>query len=153
LAETNSLVYFAAPSLTTTKSFTTPPPDLTVQKVRKFHEKFYRPENVCVVVAGNVPEENLIDGFEKVDKNLFEQNPFRKRPAALPDMSTFGENRSIDLLIPETSDDCGGIVCVGFRGPSAKTHPEIVLASVVLMEYLVSTSQNVSFFASDPTDK
>ena len=118
---------------------------LTIEKVRKFHETFFRPQNVCLVVAGKFLEKNLLESFQKIDKNLSELSS--KSSTNFPAMSTFDEDVVVDVTIPGNGIDhhSPNLVYVGFRGPDAKSDPDLVLASIVLMEYLVNDPLNEDF--------
>ena len=107
--------------------------DLSIEKVRNFHQKFYRPENVCLIIAGKFSAENLLSGLAETDKILFDDFP--RHSTVIPTMSTLTSNCSIDVSTQTFGD---GLVYVGWRGPSAKSDPDLVLASIVLMEFLVN---------------
>ena len=116
--------------------------DLTVEKVRKFHETLYRPENACIVIAGKFSEERLLEGLKNVDRELSETFP--KRPPAVPAVEAFEQTVSTTISVPGLVVG-DGLVCVGIRGPSARSDPELVLASEVLLEYLVNEPLNEGF--------
>ena len=109
--------------------------DLTLEKVRKFHQTSFRPENCCVIVAGKFSEKILLQGFEIVDKELSEN--FTKRFPVHPSVEAFEQNISTVITVPGSAVR-DGLVCVGIRGPSARSDPDLVLASEVLLEYLVN---------------
>lgn len=109
--------------------------DLTVEKVRKFHERFYRPENACIVIAGKFLEEKLLHGLERIDKELSQNFP--KRSPIVPTVEAFEQSLSNNISVPGPSVG-NGLVGVGIRGPSARSDPELVVASELLLEYLVN---------------
>ena len=105
--------------------------ELSIEKVQKFHQKFYRPENVCLIVAGTFSVENLLTGLAETDRIL--SDDFPRSSSVVPIMSTLSSDCTVDA---STFDDV--LVYVGWRGPSARSDPELVLASIVLMEFLVN---------------
>ncbi|CCH59639.1 hypothetical protein TBLA_0B08240 [Henningerozyma blattae CBS 6284] len=54
--------------------------DLTNEEIREFHKNLYCPENLCIIVCGNVPEDELLSIVEDWDINLPVANPNHKRP-------------------------------------------------------------------------
>ena len=60
------------------------------EKIRRYHEKFYRPENMLVIVGGRVEKEALFEAIQPVeaeeeakDRDEFEK-PFQTPCPALP---------------------------------------------------------------------
>lgn len=43
---------------------------LTNDQVRKYHELYYRPENLCVIVIGNVNTEELLSTLQVTDNKI-----------------------------------------------------------------------------------
>ncbi len=39
---------------------------LTVEKIRQYHRSYYRPDNLCLVVVGQVEHQALMDAVAKV---------------------------------------------------------------------------------------
>ena len=42
-------------------------------KIKHFHEHFYRPENLVLIITGNVKSENIFDTLEKVEDKIFKK--------------------------------------------------------------------------------
>ena len=112
--------------------------NLNPEKVRHFHRQFYRPENVCLIVTGKVSKPKLLNGLAEIDKKLFEN--YEKVSSTNPlTIQPFEQNSSTEISIPTfDKDDESGLVYIGWRGASAKSHPEKIFASIVLLEYLVN---------------
>ena len=47
--------------------------ELTVEKVRQYHRDFYRPQNLCVIVTGNVETQRILDALEPVEQRILEK--------------------------------------------------------------------------------
>ena len=114
--------------------------NLSVENVRKFHKQFYRPENVCVVIVGKMLAENVDNIFDVIDAKLSEEQSFLTSCSVKTEIPIFDKSCSQEIAIPTSGslEDSGGLVYVGWRGPSAARQPEDVLASIVLLEFLVN---------------
>ena len=39
-------------------------------KIKHFHEHFYRPENLVLIITGNIKSQNIFDALEKVEDKI-----------------------------------------------------------------------------------
>lgn len=105
------------------------------EKVRNFHKRFYRPENLAVVVVGVVDEEkffNVLSSFEEkvISKGL--SSSF-KRPWQTP-VDALTSSSILKVSFPSDEED-EGQVTVAWRGPNVNdTHD--LMATSILLEYL-----------------
>lgn len=53
---------------------------LTNDQIRDFHKLRYRPDNLCVIIVGEVDPEELLDTMEKFDATVTPPEPGTKRP-------------------------------------------------------------------------
>uniref|UniRef100_A0A336KC94 CSON007777 protein n=1 Tax=Culicoides sonorensis TaxID=179676 RepID=A0A336KC94_CULSO len=110
------------------------------EKVRAYHEKFYRPDNLTVIVTGQVKPEDLFKSLEPVEQKIISKGkkaPF-ERPWQSP-IDPLTESKDIKIVYPNDEEDCG-IVCIGYRGPKATTEHHTLNACSILMRYLSDTS-------------
>ncbi|KAJ1519883.1 hypothetical protein ONE63_004123 [Megalurothrips usitatus] len=109
-------------------------------KVRDYHKKYYRPENLTLIIAGQVKPEDVFAALapieskivSKGDRGAFEKpwlNPIPPFPS------------SVDKEVPYPCDEeDNGMVFVGWRGPSAVTDLYGITACCLLLKYLCDTS-------------
>lgn len=111
------------------------------EKVVAYHRQFYRAENLCLIVTGNIDEKKIFASLANIEKRISDRNaslsPFlRPWQESVPAFTT-----PIVLDVPYPCDDeDNGIVEVAWRGPSAKTQIYAFFATVVLMEYLTESA-------------
>lgn len=112
----------------------------TNEKVRQFHSQFYRPENLTLIITGQVK-------IEDIEEVLL---PFEERILSKPKRGAFERPwhkpiqpiaESVDKRIVYASDceDCG-LVYVGWRGPNCTKDNFSLTACSVLLRYLSETS-------------
>ena len=110
------------------------------QKVVDYHKAFYRPENLGLVVTGQVEVEEVLDTVAKVEDGLANQGdrePFlRPWSGEVPRLEL---DRDLEVPYPADEED-NGLVYVAWRGPNAVTALYRMFATMVLMEYLTETS-------------
>jgi len=110
------------------------------EKIRKFHHDFYRPENLHIVVTGQVQPCEIFAALEPVEQKILgkgDRGEFaRPWSSAVPPLTA-----SVDELIEYPSDsEETGLVMVAWRGPSAVENYEKLNSMAVLMEYLTHSS-------------
>jgi len=110
------------------------------QKVVAYHKAFYRPENLAIIITGQVSAEQVfkaIDGVERRILESAEREPFlRPWEGEVPKLEV---TQHLDVLYPVDDED-NGMVYVAWRGPSAVTRLYQMFAAMILMEYLTETS-------------
>lgn len=110
------------------------------EKVKAYHAKFYRPDNLTIIVTGQVQPEDLFKSLEPVEQKIINKGtlpPF-ERPWQSP-VAPLTESKDLKIVYPNDDEDCG-IVCVGYRGPKATTEHHTLTACSILMRYLSDTS-------------
>lgn len=116
---------------------------LTKDEIVDFHERMYSPENMCLIVTGNVPEDELLAIIDEWDSQLPE---FRaenyKRPFVDSPLSQIPVNRDHTLEstieFPEL-DESQGEILFSWIGSDYKNHLEDQAISI-LMEYFTETA-------------
>jgi len=116
--------------------------ELTNEQVRKYHEKYYRPENLCVIVIGSVNTEELLSTLQITENKIiskrlehnWQQRPF-ERPwkDPIPPMPPL-ENQVISITFP-ADDESSGSLYLGWRGPRWNDF-QVIAAIDVMHTYL-----------------
>ena len=110
------------------------------QKVVDYHRQFYRPENLGLVITGQVGEEEVMAALDTVEERILakgERQPFlRPWTGSVPRLEV---GKDITVSYPADEED-NGLVYAAWRGPSAVTALYRMFATMVLMEYLTETS-------------
>lgn len=109
-------------------------------KVKAYHKAFYRPENLCVIVAGSISAKDVLKALEPFERKIINKehgrSPFT-RPWTKPVPPITGP---LEKIVPyPCDDDDHGLVYVAFRGPTVKAY-EDTAALLVMHDYLTDTS-------------
>ena len=108
-------------------------------KVRAYHSQFYRPENLGIIITGQVQAEEVFRALEAVEEAAAaegERGPFlRPWEGEVPRLEL---GREVEVPYPADDED-NGMVYVAWRGPSASSLYQM-MATMILMEYLTETS-------------
>ncbi|XP_069943754.1 uncharacterized protein C05D11.1 isoform X1 [Cherax quadricarinatus] len=112
----------------------------TNEKIRNYHKAFYRPENLHVIITGQVELEKVFAALEPMEKKILSKGnrgPFtRPWQSSVPPLVS-----SVDELVQYPSDtEDTGLVIVAWRGPSSVYQINELLSMGVLMEYLTHSS-------------
>ena len=111
----------------------------THQKVVDYHQQFYRPENLGLVITGQVEVEDVLETVTKVEERILEKGT--RKPFLRPwsgEVPRLELNKDLEVPYPADEED-NGMVHVAWRGPSA-TSLYRMFATMVLMEYLTENS-------------
>lgn len=115
---------------------------LTNEQIIKFHHDLYSSDNLCLIIIGNLPQEELLEIVSKWDAELPERNPSnRVRPfvdnkfSQIPKCNT--ETKQVEVEFPEL-DETQGEILMTWIGESY-TNVLDDLAITVLMEYFTET--------------
>lgn len=111
-------------------------------KVKAYHKAFYRPENLCVIVAGSVSPKDVLKALEPVERKIVSKlQKYGKIPFTRPWMKPVPPiTGPLEKTVPYPCDeDDHGLVYVAFRGPTVKAFEDIA-ALLVMQDYLTDTS-------------
>lgn len=115
--------------------------NLTVEQVRRYHREYYRPDNLCIIVAGQVPLDRLLGALAPFEERIASKGPLSplSRPwstpvAPLPE----GSPEVVDCSFP-TDDEEAGHVVIGWRGPRW-SHPLRYTELRILWLYLTQSA-------------
>ncbi|EAT39319.1 AAEL008862-PA [Aedes aegypti] len=112
----------------------------TNEKVRAYHAGFYRPDNLHVIITGQIEPEDIFKALEPVEEKILSKGdlPAFTRPWQTP-VEPLAESKDIKIVYPADEEDCG-LVNVAWRGPKATSEYEELTACSVLLRYLSDTS-------------
>ncbi|XP_027214952.2 uncharacterized protein C05D11.1 isoform X2 [Penaeus vannamei] len=111
------------------------------EKIRKYHHEFYRPENLNIIITGQVEPEEVFSALEGIEQKILRKAEDRGayvRPwqSPVPPIEA-----SVDKLVEYPSDiEDTGLVLAAWRGPSAVSQINELMSMGVLMEYLTHSS-------------
>ncbi|AGO11143.1 AaceriAFR334Wp [[Ashbya] aceris (nom. inval.)] len=115
---------------------------LTNAEVRAFHAEMYVPDNICLIICGNVPEHELLQIVEEFDAELPEKTGPRRRPfvdsASSQIPAKLPASTATKVLFPEL-DESQGDVLVSWIGSPYDDHVNDLAVSL-LLDYLTESS-------------
>lgn len=130
---------------------------LNNEKIRKYHASFYRPENICICITGQVSDEAVLSSLSKFEEKVIEKRkknppePFT-RPWQSP-VPPLEASVTKDVEYP-CDDDDSGMIFMGWRGPSCMTDFQSSISISILFSYLnesaVSPLQQAFVELEDP---
>ena len=113
----------------------------TNEKIRDYHRNFYRSENFCVIIAGEVDPQAVFKSLMPIEEKIVKVKdslpPFVKPwQTPVPPLDS-----SVEKTIQYPSDDDdNGIVVVSWRGPLAISQYEDLISLSLLSDYLNDTA-------------
>lgn len=110
------------------------------EKVRAYHREYYRPENLTIIITGQVQHAEVFKALHKIEEKILSKgsrSPF-ERPWQSP-VPPFTETVVKDISYP-CDDEDNGIVLAGWRGPSAVTELYDLTGCSLLFKYLTDNS-------------
>ncbi|KAH3664171.1 hypothetical protein OGAPHI_004885 [Ogataea philodendri] len=116
---------------------------LTNDEIRKFHADNYRPDNLCVILAGTVDENELLECLENFDAELPERSAGNKRPFVDSEQDEPLKSSIVKTVYFPDEDESSGSLSLAYCGPKGVDLVSC-LAVEVLGKYL--TFSSVSLF-------
>lgn len=115
---------------------------LTNEQIRKFHKDLYSSDNLCLIIIGNLPQDELLNIVTEWDSTLSDRNPKdRVRPFIDNKWSQIPESNSnvkeVKIEFPEL-DETQGEILMTWIGESYYNMTND-LAITILMEYFTET--------------
>eukprot|EP01087_Luapelamoeba_hula_P007015 TRINITY_DN1709_c0_g1_i3.p1 TRINITY_DN1709_c0_g1~~TRINITY_DN1709_c0_g1_i3.p1 ORF type:complete len:882 (+),score=155.82 TRINITY_DN1709_c0_g1_i3:330-2975(+) len=112
---------------------------LTAQQVRDYHKSYYRPDNLCLIVAGKVDPAHIFETLKPVEAKIVSKGelPKMKRPWSSP-VPPFTETQQVTITFPSEDEDSGS-AAVAWRGPACDNF-ETASALRLLWKYLTDSS-------------
>jgi len=109
------------------------------RKVNDYHKDFYRPDNLCVIIVGQVDHEEIFESLKDFDEKISAKGPLP--PMTRPWTSKVAPlEESVNKLVEYGADDeDSGMLTVSWRAPKSKDlYPMTALG--ILLEYLTDTA-------------
>ncbi|XP_055534540.1 uncharacterized protein C05D11.1-like [Wyeomyia smithii] len=110
------------------------------EKVRAYHAAFYRPDNLHVIITGQIEPDDIFKALEPIEQKILSKGelpPF-VRPWQTP-VAPLLESKTLKIVYPADEEDCG-LLDVAWRGPKATSEYAELTACSVLLRYLSDTS-------------
>ncbi|CAO3618389.1 unnamed protein product [Cunninghamella blakesleeana] len=114
--------------------------ELSVEKIRKYHQSYYRPDNLCLIVTGKVDESELLKVLQPVEENIISKGPLPEleRPwFKTGNFANLESNIEETVLFPD-EDESMGTVLVAWNGPRCNEYLQLK-AIEVLNVYLTDS--------------
>ncbi|XP_020287476.1 uncharacterized protein C05D11.1-like, partial [Pseudomyrmex gracilis] len=112
------------------------------EKVKQFHRKFYRPENLTILITGKIIHSHIFQALLSLEQKIMskKRNDIFERPWQNP-IESFKKSAEVEVIFP--SEDANyGEVHVAWRGPSAITQVYEYTTCQALLEYIAETNDS-----------
>ncbi|XP_072172090.1 uncharacterized protein C05D11.1-like [Diadema setosum] len=109
------------------------------EKVRQYHRDFYRPDNLCLIITGQVKAEDVFRSLAPFEEKIISKGalPPHVRPWQTP-VPPLPE-KVVETMPYPSDDEANGMVYMAWRGPAAQDLYGMS-AVLILLEYLTDTS-------------
>ncbi|XP_050540397.1 uncharacterized protein C05D11.1-like [Daktulosphaira vitifoliae] len=123
----------------------------TIEKIRKYHQAYYRPENLLLLVTGKIDHFSFFNSLEPVIQKILSKGsrgeyikPWQNPVDPLTESSNYVE------LFP-CDKETNGYINIGWRGPVGSTYSYKYKACEILLRYLTTIQMKIEFVQiSDP---
>ncbi|AQZ11464.1 YOL098C [Zygosaccharomyces parabailii] len=116
---------------------------LSNEDIRKFHKNSYSPENLCIIISGNLPEEELLSIVQDWDNELptydktFYQRPFLDTESAhIPARLSKSVESTVEF--PESDESQGELLFAWIGEPYHSYRRDLAVS--MLMDYFTETA-------------
>lgn len=94
---------------------------LPAERIREFHREMYQPKNLCLILTGEVDQENMLDILDKFEDTILDvipspEAPF-KRPWVDSKQAPYLEKSVIQKVEFPEEDESFGEIEIRFMGP------------------------------------
>ncbi|KAM5344836.1 hypothetical protein ACJ41O_010698 [Fusarium nematophilum] len=119
---------------------------LTPDRIRQFHRDMYQPRNLCLVIVGEVNQENMLQILDEFEESIKDDIPSLDTPFKRPWIDSaqppaINKSQLVTAEFPE-EDETVGEILVGFFGPNCI---DLIASSAlnVLLTYLCGSSVSI----------
>ncbi|KAJ5907428.1 hypothetical protein N7495_000110 [Penicillium taxi] len=119
---------------------------LTAERIREFHREMYQPKNLCLVLTGEVDQQNLLDILDKFEDTILDvipspSAPF-KRPWVDSKQAPALEKSVVQKVEFPEEDESFGEIEIRFLGPDCNDPIQSGALNVALL-YLAGSSASL----------
>lgn len=119
---------------------------LTPERIREFHKEMYQPKNLCLVLVGEVDQEDLLRILDEFEDSILDDIPSPDATFKRPWVES-AQPPSIAKTIVETvtfpeEDESVGDILIGMFGPDCND-PVLTTALNILLSYLAGSSVSI----------
>lgn len=109
-------------------------------QVRNYHKQFYRPDNLTVLITGQVTIDEVAKVLAPLEERILRDGPREpmERPWTTP-VAPLTASQNVRIIYPSDDEDAG-LVTVAWRGPLCTVDNLKLTACSVLLRYLADTS-------------
>ncbi|VDO96850.1 unnamed protein product [Soboliphyme baturini] len=107
----------------------------SLQHVREYHQKFYLPENIDVIISGTISHQKIFEALQPVEDEIVKndlQNKIFERPWSVSSLPPLEASFTGRILCP-SENETHGIVRIAFRGPDLQNFHNSVALEILLM--------------------
>ncbi|XP_043257873.1 uncharacterized protein C05D11.1-like [Colletes gigas] len=110
------------------------------EKVKEYHKEFYRPENLTLVIVGQIQHDDVFKALQPLEQKIISKGNRGsfKKPWQSP-VPPLTESVDLDVYYP-CDDEDNGVVNVAWRGPSIISELYNFLGCSLFLKYLTDTS-------------
>lgn len=113
------------------------------KKVCDYHKKMYRPDNMAIIIAGQIDPNEIIQVLEKFEEKILLNNPemikLNERPFTSPIDQLSGSLNETVYFPCNEEENSNGVVALGWRGPPITDFRELI-ALDLLFSYLTDST-------------
>ncbi|XP_050535489.1 uncharacterized protein C05D11.1-like isoform X4 [Daktulosphaira vitifoliae] len=108
----------------------------TIEKIRKYHQAYYRPENLLLLVTGKVEHSSLFNSLEPVIQKFLSKGSRGEyvKPWQNPVDPLMESSNNVELF--PCDEETNGYINIGWRGPVGPTYSYKYMACKLLLNYL-----------------
>ncbi|KAM5449458.1 hypothetical protein MaudCBS49596_004939 [Microsporum audouinii] len=119
---------------------------LTADRIREFHRKLYQPKNLCLIISGDIDNENLLYVLDKFEDTIMDVIPSPDEPFNRPWIDSLQvsplEVTTIEKVEFPEEDESFGEIDIRFLGPDFRDQVQASALRVVLL-YLAGSSASL----------
>ncbi|KAF9586373.1 hypothetical protein BGW38_006117 [Lunasporangiospora selenospora] len=128
---------------------------LGAEKIRQYHRDYYRPDNLCLIVSGQVDHGKLLDALAPVEERILSKGPLppMKRPwVDSPQAPLMTETTNTTVTFPSEDEDMGE-VWINWFGPPVTdflTYTALDILEIYLTDSAVAILRKEMVEIEDP---
>lgn len=86
---------------------------IIITTVRNYHKSFYRPDNLCLIITGQVSPANVFAALQPMEEKIMKKGPLPKmtRPWTTP-VPPLLKSVDTEIEFPSEEDKEGAMVCI-----------------------------------------